>query len=78
MPFLYFTTAWFSSPILRGSYRSYITRAKSNQRFKFSSPILRGSYRSEHYLQTKNQNSGSRPLFFGVVIDQYKRKLMKS
>ncbi|WP_353298064.1 hypothetical protein [Staphylococcus aureus] len=22
MPFLYFTTAWFSSPILRGSYRS--------------------------------------------------------
>ncbi|HDY9549161.1 TPA: hypothetical protein RRN34_001570 [Staphylococcus argenteus] len=47
MPFLYFTTAWFSSPILRGSYRSYITRAKSNQRFKFSSPILRGSYRSD-------------------------------
>ncbi|HDF3786060.1 TPA: hypothetical protein PEG73_000275 [Staphylococcus aureus] len=31
MPFLYFTTAWFSSPILRGSYRSINGKKKETQ-----------------------------------------------
>ncbi|HAR2868827.1 TPA: hypothetical protein KET41_001933 [Staphylococcus argenteus] len=47
MPFLYFTTAWFSSPILRGSYRSWNPAYTFDNAIKFSSPILRGSYRSD-------------------------------
>ncbi|WP_222149331.1 hypothetical protein, partial [Staphylococcus haemolyticus] len=37
----------FSSPVIRGSYRSKVEQLAEMAREVFSSPVIRGSYRSE-------------------------------
>ena len=59
----------FSSPILRGCYRSRLN-VITIRLSMFSSPILRGCYRSNGVLFAIEPFRSSRPLFFGVVIDQ--------
>ena len=59
----------FSSPVIRGSYRSDNLGIGINELIEFSSPVIRGSYRSVNKITRICGGSNSRPLLFGVVID---------